>query len=112
MEPIARFFLKSYTKMIQYSKIVSYHDGQNSTNIKNTFRLSKKAACTEGIVFFIFLEFCHDLAMIMVKLAKSWLTMVPLSRSLQIMIHVTLVKIMAISWQDNYGKTCKLLLIV
>ena len=35
------------------------------------------------------------LAMIMVNLAKSWLTMVPLSRSWQIMIHGTLVKIMA-----------------
>ena len=40
------------------------------------------------------------LAMIMVGLAKSWLTMVPLSRSWQIMIHGTLVKIMARSWQD------------
>ena len=33
-------------------------------------------------------------------LAKSWLTMVPLSRSWLIMIHGTLVKIMARSWQD------------
>ena len=33
--------------------------------------------------------------MIMVTLAKSWLTMVPLSRSWQIMIHRALVKIMA-----------------
>ena len=38
--------------------------------------------------------------MIMVNLAKSWLTMVPLSRSWQIIIHGTLVKIMARSWQD------------
>ena len=50
--------------------------------------------------------------MIMVNLAKSWLTMVPLSRSWQIMIHGTLVKIMARSWQDNHSKTYKLVLIV
>ena len=40
------------------------------------------------------------LAMILVNLAKSWLTMVSLSRSWQIMIHGTLVKIMARSLQD------------
>ena len=40
------------------------------------------------------------LAMIMVNLAKSWLTMVPLPRSWLIMIHGTLAKIMARSWQD------------
>ena len=40
------------------------------------------------------------LAMIMVNLAKSWLAMVPLSRSWQTMIHGTLVKIMTSSWQD------------
>ena len=42
----------------------------------------------------------ETLAMIMVNLAKSWLTMVPLSSSWQIMIHGTLVKIkiMARSW--------------
>ena len=34
------------------------------------------------------------LAMIMVNLAKSWLTMVPLSKSWQIMIHGILLKIM------------------
>ena len=38
--------------------------------------------------------------MIMVNLAKSWLTMVPLSQSWLIMIHGTLAKIMARSWQD------------
>ena len=52
------------------------------------------------------------LAMIMVNLTKLWLTMVPLSRSWHIMIHGTLVKIMARSWQDNHGKTYDLLLIV
>ena len=56
------------------------------------------------------------LAMIMVNLANSWLTMVPLSRSWQIMIRGTLVKIMARSWQDldkiTMVKTCKLVLIV
>ena len=52
------------------------------------------------------------LAMIMVNLAKSWLTMVPLSRSWQIMMHWTLVTIMARPWQDNYGLTCELLWIV
>ena len=40
------------------------------------------------------------LAKIMVNLAKSWLTMLPLSRLWQIMIHGTLVKIMTRSWQD------------
>ena len=40
------------------------------------------------------------LAKIMVNLAKSWFTMVPLSKSWLIMIHGTLVKIMARSWDD------------
>ena len=40
------------------------------------------------------------LAMIMVNLAKSWLTMVPSQRSWLIMIYGTLAKIMARSWQD------------
>ena len=42
------------------------------------------------------------LAMIMINLAKSchWLIMAPLSRSWLIMIHGTLAKIMARSWQD------------
>ena len=56
------------------------------------------------------------LAMIMVNLANSWLPMVPLSRSWQIMIRGTLVKIMARSWQNldkiTMVKTCKLVLIV
>ena len=45
------------------------------------------------------------LAMIMLNLAKSWLTMVPLSRSWQIMMHGTLVMIMSRSWQDLDKKT-------
>ena len=49
--------------------------------------------------------------MIMVNLAKSWLTMAPLSRSWLIMIHGTLAKIMARSWQD-LGKATKKLAMV
>ena len=53
-----------------------------------------------SIKFFPSVRSHGTLAMIMVNLAKSWLTMVPLPRSWLIMIHGTLAKIMARSWQD------------
>ena len=45
----------------------------------------------------------ETLAMIMVNLAKSWLTMVPLSSSWQIMIHGLLVKVKIMANHDTWN---------